>query len=149
MGISFRLVLSFNVIIQDSCTWYIPGSNATRSTIAYMWSWCNILYTFQSEKKIDLYTPHVIHKDLNITVIGQVEDALQLCQLQKKILIRSWTGKIFCWNWRHNCKTISEQSLEMSKRNTSGKIAEVFVACMLRWQMLYSELIITQYLLWS
>lgn len=51
MGISFRLVLSFNVIIQDSCTWYIPGSNATRSTIAYMWCWCNILYTFQSEKK--------------------------------------------------------------------------------------------------
>lgn len=45
------------------------------------------------------------------------------------------------------CKTISEQSLEMSKRNTSGKIAEVYVACMFRWQMLYSELIITQYLL--
>lgn len=69
--------LSISLIIQDLCTWYIPGSNATRSTIAYMWSWCNILYTFQSEKKIDLYTPHVIHKDLNITVIGQVEDALQ------------------------------------------------------------------------
>lgn len=26
----------------------------------------------------------------------------------------------------------------MSKRNTSGKIAEVYVACMFRWQMLYS-----------
>lgn len=74
---------------------------------------------------------------------------ITISQLQKKILIRSWTGKIFCWNWRHNCKTISEQSLEMSKRNTSGKIAEVYVACMFRWQMLYSELIITQYLLWS
>lgn len=37
-----------------------------------------IYYThFNLKKKIDLYTPHVIHKDLNITVIGQVEDALQ------------------------------------------------------------------------
>lgn len=127
MGISFRLVLSSNVIIQDSCTWYIPRSNATRSTIAYMWSWCNILYTFQSGKKIDLYTPHVIHKDLNITVIGQVEDALQKCQLQKKILIRSWTGKIFVEIDDTIAKPFQNKVLRCQKETLLGRLRK----CML------------------
>lgn len=43
-----------------------------------------IYYThFNLKRKIDVYIPHVIHKDLNITVIGQVEDITIMSTTEK------------------------------------------------------------------